>query len=147
MGQLKNIKSTNIKELIQKGLYYCLISIAICYIIIFFILVIFRLQYPFELEWMEGGSVDHVRRILSGRSIYIQPKLEFVPFIYTPLYYYLAAFISIILGIGFFPLRLVSLFFSITIFLIIFKIVYRETENPIAGFLASSLFIASSLSN
>ena len=57
--------------------------------------------YPFALEWMEGGSVDHVRRILAGRPIYIEPTLEFAPFIYTPLYFYLGAAVASVAGVDF----------------------------------------------
>lgn len=50
-----------------------------------------RLPHPYQLEWMEGGSVEHVRRILSGDPLYPEPAIEFVPFIYTPLYFYVGA--------------------------------------------------------
>src|SRR5690349_18904365 len=65
-----------------------------------------RMRYPFELEWMEGGSLDHVHRLRMGQSLYVAPSVEFVPFIYNPLFYYLALPFTWILGESFFPLRL-----------------------------------------
>lgn len=121
---------------------YALLACAILYIAAYLILVFFRIQYPFELEWMESGSVGHVIRILSGQKLYVSPSLEFVPFVYTPLYFYISAFISKIIGVGFMPLRLVSFISSLGCFFIIFIIVKRETESNFLGILASALFSA-----
>jgi hypothetical protein len=46
-----------------------------------------RVAYPYEFESMEGSMVDHVRRLFAGQPLYVGPSLEFVPFIYTPLFY------------------------------------------------------------
>ena len=57
-----------------------LISIAM-----YLVVAVVRIRYPFELQWMEGGSVDHVRRVLHGQSIYQAPSVDFVSFAYPPL--------------------------------------------------------------
>ena len=44
----------------------------------------FRLPHLFEIEWMEGSMVDHVRRVIDGQPLYVAPSLDFVPFIYPP---------------------------------------------------------------
>ena len=44
-------------------------------------IAILRMRYPFELEWMEGGMVDHVGRLLSGRPWYAKPSLYFVSYL------------------------------------------------------------------
>jgi 4-amino-4-deoxy-L-arabinose transferase-like glycosyltransferase len=61
--------------------------------------------------------VDHVLRVLSGQKLYVQPSLEFVPFIYPPLFVYLSAMVSMVTGVGFEPLRLVSFVSSLAVFL------------------------------
>ena len=127
---------------IARILKYTLLAGAALYLLTYLILACFRLPYPFELEWMEGGAVDHVRRILGGQVLYVQPSLEFIPYIYTPLYFYLSAGLAGITGVGFVPLRLVSIAASIGCFAVIFLLVKRETERPLAGFLACSLFAA-----
>jgi 4-amino-4-deoxy-L-arabinose transferase-like glycosyltransferase len=119
-----------------------LLSGAILFIVVYLILAFLRMGYPFELEWIEGGSVDHVIRILSGQKLYVPPSLEFVPFIYTPLYFYLSAVLSKIVGIGFLPLRLLSFISSLGCFFIIFLMVKKETGSNFSGILASSLFAA-----
>lgn len=101
-----------------------------------------RLSYPFELEWMEGAMVEHVRRVLDGEPLYVEPSLEFVPFIYPPLYYYVSAAAAAVAGIGFAPLRAVSFVASLGCFALIAWIVYRETTDRYTALLAAGLFAA-----
>lgn len=91
---------------------------------------------------MEGCSVNHVRRILSGEKLFVSPSLKFIPYTYTPLYFNLSAITSKIAGIGFVPLRLISFISPIGCFIIIFLIVKRETGNSYSGILTSCLFAA-----
>lgn len=111
------------------------------YIGIYLYIVLSRITYPFELEWMEGGSVEHVRRILEGKNLYVEPSLEFVPYIYTPFYFYLSAFFSKIFGLGLFSLRLVSFLSSLGIFCLLFLMIYKETRRKLYGLTAVGLFI------
>jgi hypothetical protein len=92
---------------------------------------------------MEGGSVVHVVRVMQGQPLYGSPSLEFVPYIYTPFYFYISSLLARITGIGFLPLRLVSLLASLGCFGLIFLIVYRRTSSRYASFLATFLFAAS----
>lgn len=108
----------------------------------YIVVALLRLRYPFELEWMEGGVVDHVKWILSGRPLYVPPSLDFVPYIYSPLYFYLAALVARLTGLGFFPLRLVSFAASLGCFAIIHRLVARETRSAFASFVAAGLFAA-----
>jgi 4-amino-4-deoxy-L-arabinose transferase-like glycosyltransferase len=87
-----------------------------------------RIRYPYELEWMEGGMVDHVARLMRGQPLYVRPSLEFTPFIYPPLYYCVSAGAARIFGLGFFPLRFVSLVCSLGAFVLTAAIVRRETR-------------------
>ncbi|MEE9295857.1 MAG: glycosyltransferase family 39 protein [Phycisphaerae bacterium] len=124
------------------ALKYILILVATIYVLTYLVLAYTRIPYPFELEWMEGGVLDHVNRILAGRKLYVAPSLEFVPFIYTPLYFYVSAIVSSVCGPGLPPLRMVSLMASLGCFLIIYLFVRRETNSAFAGGLSCSLFVA-----
>ena len=122
-----------------------IILLALCslfYLGAYLYIALSRITYPFEIEWMEGGSVDHVRRILLGQPLYVEPSLDFVPYIYTPFYYYVSAFFSKIFGLGFFSLRLVSLLSSLGIIGILYRIVFLETNDHSSSFIASGLFAA-----
>ena len=40
-----------------------------------------RIGYPFDLEWMEGAMLIHVWRMQRGLPIYVEPSLDFIPFV------------------------------------------------------------------
>jgi dolichyl-phosphate-mannose-protein mannosyltransferase len=101
-----------------------------------------RIGYPFELEWLEGGSLEHVARLLRGQALYVAPGPEFVPFPYPPLYYVLAAVVAKLTGPGFFALRAVSFASSMACFLAIYALVWHETQDRFAAWVASGLFAA-----
>lgn len=108
----------------------------------FVLIAAVRMSYPFELEWMEGASLEHVRRILSGLPLYVKPSIEFVPLGYAPFYYYCSALGAALLGVGFLPLRLVSTMAAIGCFWLLFIWVRKETDSRLAGLLAAGLFAA-----
>lgn len=101
-----------------------------------------QLGYPYELEWMEGGVVEIVARVVHGQPIYTAPSLHYVSYTYTPLYYWVAALLSHITGVGFLPLRLVSVVASIGVFGLLYRLVRRETGDRVAGVVATGLFAA-----
>lgn len=115
---------------------------AAAFILLYGLLVCLRVGYSFELEWLEGAAVDHVRTILSGQPLYARPSLAFTPLTYTPGYFYLGAWVSRIAGVGFLPLRAISIAASIGVLIVIFALVARETSSARAGVLASGLFAA-----
>jgi hypothetical protein len=84
----------------SRGLYATACVLAAAYLAIYVGVACARMTYPYELEWFEGTSVDLVRRILSGQSIYVAPSIDFIPHLYAPLYFYVAAALSRILGVG-----------------------------------------------
>ena len=102
-----------------------------------------RLGYPYELEWIEGGFVDQVGRILAGQTVYGPPSIEFTPFLYTPLYFHLSAAAAKVFGAGFFPLRLVSVLSSLVGMAGMFLLVFRRNKNLVAAALAAGLLAAS----
>lgn len=111
-------------------------------IVAYLVVAAFRLAYPFGLEWMEGGSVEQIRRLLAGQPLYTGPSIDFIPYIYTPLYFYVSALVAQITGVGFVPLRLVSIIASVGCLFLIFQIVRRETSSKADGVLAAGLFAA-----
>lgn len=124
----------------RKTLTWVSVALPACFILTFIVVALFRIRYPYELEWMEGAAVDHVRRILAGQQLYVAPTLDFVPFIYPPLYFYLCALPAKILGTGFFSLRLVSFLSSLGSIGLIFLLVKRATGDRWSAFLAAGLF-------
>jgi 4-amino-4-deoxy-L-arabinose transferase-like glycosyltransferase len=115
---------------------------SLAYLLLYIGLALARLRYPYELEWMEGGMVEHVRRILEGRPLYAKPTLEFVSFLYPPGYYLASAALASITGVSFFPLRLLSFASSLGVFALLAALARRETGSWIPGALAAGIFAA-----
>ena len=84
-------------------------AFAVFFIVQFLMIAVLRISYPFDLEWMEGGMVDHILRVIDGRQLYVPPSLEFIPYIYPPLYYWVSAPFTWLFGPTATGARLVSL--------------------------------------
>ncbi|MBD3233300.1 MAG: hypothetical protein GF315_06205 [candidate division Zixibacteria bacterium] len=112
------------------------------FIVTYLILAVIRMNYPFELEWIEGAIVDSCRWILAGNQLYVAPSIDFVPLNYPPLYFYVSALVMKLIGEGFLAPRLVSIISSIGCMLLIYGMVKRETKNTTAAFLAAAFFAA-----
>lgn len=130
------------RDLTAKYLRVALIGVAVWYLAAYIFVVLGRIRFPFEIQIVEGSSLMAMKHLLLGQKLYVSPSIEFVSPIYTPLYFYAAAFLSRILGEGFLPLRLLSFFASIGSALLIYSIVRKETGSRFIGFLSSSFFVA-----
>jgi len=115
---------------------------ALGFVVVYVCVALMRIDYPFEIEWMEGGSRGHVARILSGEPLYGPPTLAFTPFIYTPLYFHVSSWFVPVFGEGFLPLRFVSWLASLGCFALVAAFVLRETRNRVAALLAVGVFAA-----
>src|SRR5829696_279318 len=96
------------------------VAAAVAFVLLYLTLALIRLRYPFELEWMEGAMVDQVQRVVEGRPMYVAPTLDFVPFLYPPVYFWASAAVAMVTGVGFVALRLVSLVASLTVLVLIY---------------------------
>ena len=100
-----------------------------------------RIDYPYELEWIEGSSADTVQRVLEGKSIYVAPSLEFTPYLYTPMYFWLSALCAQFTGMSLVPLRVVSVLATVGCLALIFLFVRRETRSWLCAVLAAALYV------
>jgi dolichyl-phosphate-mannose-protein mannosyltransferase len=112
------------------------------YLLMYVAIAFLRISFPFELEWMEGESVEHVARLLRGQPLYVAPAPEFIPFVYPPLYYAVAAVVAKLIGPGFFAARAVSFVSSMACFLAIYTLVEHETQDRFAAWVATGVFAA-----
>jgi hypothetical protein len=101
-----------------------------------------RAFHPFELEWMEGGSLQHLNRVIQGLPLYPAPSIDFVPFPYPPFYYYLALPFAKLTGASLLTLRLVSQLATLASCLAIFAIVRHESRRWDLGVVCAGLFVA-----
>ncbi|HEY5924946.1 MAG TPA: hypothetical protein VIV11_24865 [Kofleriaceae bacterium] len=67
-----------------------------------------RVAYPYDLEWMEGGMLHHALRFQQGAGIYHEPSVDFIPYLYTPLYPALLAMLGEVFGLTYTLGRVIS---------------------------------------
>ncbi len=68
-----------------------------------------RVGYPYDLEWMEGGMLHHALRLQTGDGIYGPPSIDFIPYLYTPLYPALLATLGEVFGLTYTLGRVLSI--------------------------------------
>lgn len=111
-------------------------------VILFLFVALSRIQYPFAIEWLEGNTFLHVLRVLQGQPLYVAPSYDFIPLIYTPLYYYLSAPVAIATGNIMVAMRVVSLLATLVAFVALYAIARAYGASAIASLLAVGLFAA-----
>jgi len=119
------------------------IIIISAYLIVTFVVMILRIQYPYQLEWMEGGEIEHILRLLKGKSIYCPPSMEFIPYIYTPLYYYIGVLFSPIFEPSLLLMRVVSVISFLISLIFIYLIIYRLTNDKYYGVVGVGIYALS----
>lgn len=102
-----------------------------------------RVGYPYALEWMEGGTLGHVARVLAGRPIYGPPSLEFTPYMYTPLFNWIAAPVVGWLGVGLPSVRVVSILAAFGLFVVVHRLIRRTTSDAFAAWCGLGVLAAS----
>jgi hypothetical protein len=101
-----------------------------------------RICHPYDLEWMEGGMLCHALRLLSGRPLYGPPSVEFVPFLYTPLYPALLALFAHLFPLGYGLGRAISLGGFLGALVLGYVFVRRAADSRACGLAAMSLPLA-----
>ncbi len=118
------------------------LAAALAFIALFLYVALSRIRHPFDLEWLEGSMVVHVQRVMEGKSLYVEPSLDFTCYQQQPLYYWTAALASIPFGVGYFSARLVSVLSTLGTFLLLFLLVRRETKSSVFGLIAAGAYAA-----
>lgn len=131
-----------ILALTEKWLRRTLGILSAGFILLFLYTSLRRMEYPFSYDEVEGGVVTSVWRIAHGYPLYTKPTLDFVPYLYAPLYLYLAAGLSKLLGAGYAALRLVSILGTLGTFGVIYAIIHSETRSRLAGLAGAGLYAA-----
>jgi hypothetical protein len=70
-----------------------------------------RFFYPYDVHWMDGGTLLHAHRLLHGQPIYVAPAQEagFLPNAYPPGLYFALAGLGALFGLDYWVGRLVSI--------------------------------------
>lgn len=111
-------------------------------VLLFLFTALRRLRYPFSFDQIEGGLVTTVWRVSHGLPIYSKPSLDFVPYLYAPVYPGLCAWVSRFTGDGYVSLRLVSILATLATMAVICLFVRRETGLTWAGLVSAGVYAA-----
>ncbi|MCP4449477.1 MAG: hypothetical protein GY811_29705 [Myxococcales bacterium] len=87
-----------------------------------------RIGYPYDLEWMEGGLLTHAQRVADGTGIYVEPSVDFIPYLYTPLYPGIIGMLSPLFGISYWVGRALSIASTLGLCILLVLMVRRESD-------------------
>ena len=65
---------------------------------VFLRLVAARINFPFDLEWIEGHMLAMATRVARGLSLYPAPSVKYIPAPYFPLYFFVTSVLVKIFG-------------------------------------------------
>ena len=129
-----------------RGVEFLVVALLLCggalFVYRYASIAIDSIAYNQQLEWMEGGFLEVVQRVRAGEPIYQEPSIDYVAYLYTPLYFWLSALLSYIFGLEFLTVRLVSLGGTVAIAVLLQQIVYREVKSWAWSLVAPCVFLA-----
>jgi hypothetical protein len=76
---------------VSRGLVLALGAVSVG---LFVFVVVQRLRFPVDGEWMTSAVREGVERVRDGQPIYLAPNERFIPFLYPPLYTWTCALVA-----------------------------------------------------
>lgn len=115
-------------------------AISAYYILVFAALALVRLFYPYEVNWQEGNMLLMAARVAAGAPLYPAPSLDYIPFLYPPLYFYLSAGMMKLLGTGYLAMRALTICATTTAAALLYRAVRQERPRWVS-LMAVGVFI------
>jgi hypothetical protein len=125
---------------LERLLRLAALGFSLFFVLSFLFIALHRLHYPFEIDRVESGMMTSVWRLRHGYPLYAAPSLEWASYLYAPLFFYLSAALSKVMGLSYAPLRMVSILSTFGTFGVIFLMVWKETRRWAAAVVAVGLF-------
>jgi 4-amino-4-deoxy-L-arabinose transferase-like glycosyltransferase len=127
---------------VSRALRLLVVAGAVASVAVYAYVALRRMWFPYDLEWIEGGVLQHVERVEDGEALYRAPAVDFTALLYAPLYYYVCAAFGALLDVDLQLLRAVSFAASLATMALAYVLVRRETASRAAGLAAAGLFAA-----
>ncbi len=96
-----------------------------------------RIDYPFDLEWIEGGLLDHVVRIKAGSPLYQAPDVDYVPCLYAPLYMRIVGLFPYLASSPYWIGRMISMLSILSTGVLVYFAAARVARSAWLGLLVS----------
>ena len=122
---------------------FAAIALSALYVFLFLVTAHRRMHFAFDLEWVEDGNLQELWRVVAHQPLYVAPSIDYVPYLYAPLYFWLAAVVARFTGVGFQALRLLSIVGTLGTMAGLFAIVWLEFRGAARAvrWLAASLAV------
>ena len=104
--------------------------------------VLRRMGYPYELSFFEGSTVEVTGRLVDGLPLYGPPSVDFTPWPYPPMYFWVTSLTADLLGLSLPSMRLVSVIASAGVLVLAGVVVARMTGSIPAALLGMGLYAA-----
>ncbi len=129
----------------ERPLVRCVSLLAAGLILLFLASALRRLGDPFPLEQLEGAMAVAVAHVARGLPLYARPDFSFIPYMYSPAYFWASAWMTHLLGVTghcIVALRVVSILSTLGCFAAIFTLVQVETRSAWAALAGAGLYAA-----
>ncbi len=126
----------------EKAVEWIVLVAASWFLLAFIGVMLWRLTYPYEIEWLEGAMLRLVQQVAEGGSLYDAPTLEYTMHVYAPLYYWLSAGIWSVAGESPIGPRALSIAASLGTLLLIWMFVRRFGGSRTSAFVGIALYAA-----
>ncbi len=127
---------------IPRILQFTAIALLIYLCIAFLYIITQRVNYPYVLEWMESLVFQHSMRSAQGMPDYVRPSAEFVPSVYSPMYFWIGGYFIEFLGMDIPSLRMLSVLCTLLSASLILAMAVKCTRSLLFGLFGAMLFIA-----
>lgn len=118
-----------------------LMGLAVGGALLFIALGLIHVQYPVEMDYIEGVMLDQIARLARGEPLYVAPSPQYVPLAYMPLYSAIVALIGRFFGVDFWAGRLVSYICALGVASLIGYNVGRETKDKRWAVIAGGIYL------
>jgi len=112
------------------------------YIVLFLYIAISRISFPCPFDWVEGAVLVQANRALLGQGLYLAPSAAYIPLVYQPLYFYIAAAFIKWFGLSLMSARLLSMLASCGCIWMVFLLTKKASGACFSGFVSAGLFAA-----
>ncbi len=126
--------------IVQKWLRVLTVAISLFVILLFLVTALRRLRFPYELSQLEGYNFIEALRAFHGQTLYPRPSIEFIPYMYPPVYFYICAALGRLMGMSIQTMRVTSILSTLGGFAAIYGLVFSEVRKHMPAIAAAGLY-------